>query len=124
MVSRPTTDGQILDLQIAELATAWIWSFVAKCRAEKKKDKINTDGTIQDQVTLQVTILFLCMCGQNAIIQCRSLISPRNSIDTPYNDINLAIQNHISPKERVVAAERAKILSVKQGVRGVRRRFP
>ena len=61
MVSRPATDRQILDLQNAESATAWIMSFVAKCRAEKKEDKVNNDGTVQD---LQVTNLFLSMCGK------------------------------------------------------------
>ena len=60
MVSRPATDRQTLDLQNAESATAWIMYFVAKYRAEKKKDKVNTDGTVQD---LQVTNLFLNMCG-------------------------------------------------------------
>ena len=113
MVSRPATDRQILDLQKAESATAWIMSFVAKCRAEKNEDKVNTDGTVQD---LQVTNLFLGMCGQDAIIKLRSLISPRNLIDTPYKDIRLASQNYISPKEREVTAERAKFLSVIQGV--------
>ena len=68
MVSRPTTDGPILDLQNAESATAWIFSFVAKCRAEKKEENINTDGTLQD---LQVTILSLSMCGQDAEIKLR-----------------------------------------------------
>ena len=111
MVSRPATEIQILDLQIAESATAWIMSFVAKCRAEKKTDKVNNDGTVQD---LQVTNLFLSMCGQDAIIKLRSLMSPRNLIDTPYKDIRLAIQIYIS-KERVTA-ERAKFLSVIQGV--------
>ena len=80
MVSRPTTDRQLLDLQNAESVTAWILSFVAKCRAEKKKDKIKTDDTVQD---LKVTNLFLSKCGQDAIIKLRSLISPRNLIDTP-----------------------------------------
>ena len=37
-------------------------------------------------------------------------------IDTPYKDIRLAIKNYISPKKRVVTAERAKFLSVIQGV--------
>ena len=96
MVSRPTIDRKILELQNAESAAAWILSFVAKCRAEKKEDKINTDGTVQD---LQITNLFLSMCGQDAIIKLRSLISPRYLIDTPYKDIRLAIQNYISPKE-------------------------
>ena len=95
MVSRPNTDRQILDIQNAESATAWIFSFVAKCRAEKKEDTINTDGTVQD---LQITNLFLSMCGQDAIIKLRSLISPRNLIDTPYKDTRLAIQHYISPK--------------------------
>ena len=75
MVCRPTTDRQSLDLQNAESATAWILSFVAKCRAEKNDDKINTNGTVQD---LQVTNLLLSMCGQDAIIKFRSLISPKN----------------------------------------------
>ena len=113
MVSRPATDRQILDLQNAESATAWITSFVAKCRAEKKEDKVNNDGTVQE---LQVTNLFLSTCGQDAIIKLRSLMSPRNLIDTPYKDNRLAMQNYISPKERVVTAERAKFLSVIQGV--------
>ena len=43
-------------------------------------------------------------------------MSPRNLIDTPYKDIGLAIHNYISPKERVLTAERAKFLSVIQGV--------
>ena len=72
-------------------------SFVAKCRAEKKEDKVNYDGTLQD---LQVTNLFLSMCGQDAIIKLRSLMCPRNLIDTPYKDIRLAIQKYISTKER------------------------
>ena len=66
MVSRPATDRQILDLQNAESATAWIMSFVAKCRAEKKEDKVNTNGTVQD---LQVSNLFLSMCWQDAIFK-------------------------------------------------------
>ena len=89
VVSRPPTDRQILDLQNAESATACILPFVAKCRAEKKEDKINTDGTVQ---VLQVTNLFLSICGLDAIIEFRSLISPRNLIDTPYKDIRLSIQ--------------------------------
>ena len=56
------------------------------------------------------------MCGQDAIIELRSLISPRRLLDTPYKDIRLAIQTYISPKERVVTAERAEFLSVIQGV--------
>ena len=101
------------DLQNAESATAWILSFVAKCRAEKKKDKINTNDTVQD---LQVTNLFLCMCGQDAIIKFRSLISPRNLIETPYKDIRLAIQNDIFPKKSVQTAEKDNFLTVIQGV--------
>ena len=70
MVSRIATDRQMLDLQNAESATAWIMSFVAKCRAEKKEDKFNNDGTVQD---LQITNLLLSMCGPDAIIKLRSL---------------------------------------------------
>ena len=103
MVSRPSTDRKILDLQNAESATAWIMSFVAKCRAEKKEDKINTDGTVQ---YLQVANLFLSMYGQDSINKLRSLISPRNLLDTPHKDIRLATQNYISPEKRVVTAER------------------
>ena len=112
-VSRPATDRQILDLQNSESATAWIMSFVAECSAEKKEDKVNTDGAVQN---LQVTNLVLSTCGQDAIIKLGSLMSPRNLIDSLYKDIRLAIQNYISPKERVVTAERAKFLSVIQGV--------
>ena len=112
-VFRPATDRRVLDLQNAELATAWIMPFVAKCRAGKKEDKNNTDGTIQD---LQVTDLFLSMGSQDAINKLRSLIIPRNLIDTPYKDIRLAIQYYFSPTERVVTTERAKFLSVIQGV--------
>ena len=111
MLSRPTTDRQILDLQNAESATAWTLSFVAKCRAEKKEDKFNTDGTVQD---LQVTNLFLSMRRHDSTIKIRSLISPRILIDIPYKDIRLAFQNYISPKKRVVMAEMVKFMSVLQ----------
>ena len=40
MVSRPPNDQKTLDLQNAESCTAWIMSLVAKCRAEKKEDKV------------------------------------------------------------------------------------
>ena len=113
MVSRPPNDRQTLDLQNAESCTAWIMSFVAKCRAEKKEDKVNNDGTIVD---LQVTNLFLSICGHDALLKLRSLMSPKKLLDTPFKEIRLAIQNYISPKERVVTAERAKFLSVVQGV--------
>ena len=112
-LSTPAIDRKILDLQNAKSATAWIMSFVAKCRAERKEDKINTHGTVQD---LQVTNFFLSMCRQDAIIKLRGLISSRNLIESPYKDIRFAIQNNISPKERVVTAEKAKFLSVIQGV--------
>ena len=88
MVSRPATDRQILDLQNSGSATAWIMSFVAECCAEKKEDKVNNDGTVQD---LQVTNLFLSMIAQDAIIKLRILMSTRNFTDTPYKDIRLAI---------------------------------
>ena len=113
MMSRPTTDRHILDLQNAESATALILSFVEKCREEKKEDKIGTDGTL---LHLQVTNLFFSMCAQDATIKLKILISPRNLIDTPYKDIRLAIQNCISPKERVVTTDRDKFLSVLKGV--------
>ena len=113
MVSRPPNDRQTLDLQNAEYCTARIMSFVAKCRTEKKGDKVNNDGTIVD---LQVTNLFLNLCGQDALLKLRSLMSPKQFLDTPFKEIRLAIQNYISPKERVVTAERAKFLSVVQGV--------
>ena len=113
MVSRPPNDRQTLDLQNAECCPAWIMSFVAKCRAEKKENKVNNDGTIVD---LQVTNLFLSICGQDALLKLRSLMRPKKLLDTPFKEIRLSIQNYISPKERVVTAEKAKILSVVQGV--------
>ena len=82
MVSRPPAERHILDLQRAESVTAWIMSVVAKCSAEKKEDKINTNGTIQD---LQITNFFLSLCGQDAIVKLSSLMSAR------YKDIGLAI---------------------------------
>ena len=41
MVSTQPADRQVLDVQIAESSTVWIVSFAAKCRAEKKEDKLN-----------------------------------------------------------------------------------
>ena len=87
--------------------------FMAKCGAEKKEDKINTDGTIVD---LQVTNLFLSICGQDALLKLRSFMNPKKLLDTPFKEIRQAIQNCISPKERVETAERAKFLSVVRGV--------
>ena len=77
MVYRPSDDQQTLDLQNAESCTAWIMSFVAKCRAEKKEHKVNTDGTIVD---LQVTNHFLSICNQDALLKLRSLMSPKKIV--------------------------------------------
>ena len=84
-------------------------SFVAKCRAEKKEDKVNIDGTIGD---LQVTNFFLRICGHDALPNLRSLMSPKILLDTPFKEIRQAIQNYSSPKEREERAEKAKFLSV------------
>ena len=73
-----------------------IISFVAKCRAEKKEDKVDTDGTIEE---LQKTSPFLSMRERDAFIKIRS---PRNLIDNPYKDIRLPFKNYFSPKERIV----------------------
>ena len=113
MVSRPPNDRQTLDPQNAESCTEWIMSFVANCRAEKKEDKVNTDGTIVD---LQVKNLFFNICGQDAVLKLRSLMSPKTLLDTPFKEIRQAIQNYISPKERIETAERVKFLSAVQGV--------
>ena len=43
-------------------------------------------------------------------------MSPKKFLDTPFKEIRQAIQNHISPKERVETAERAKFLPVVQCV--------
>ena len=101
MVSKQPNGRQTLDLQNAESCTAWIMSFVAKCRAEKKEDKVNTDGTIVD---LQVTNLFLSICGQDTLLKLRSLMSPTKLLETPFKEIRRSIQNYISPKERVERA--------------------
>ena len=97
MVSRPPNDRKNLDLQNAETCTAWIMSFVAKCYAEKKEDEVNTDGLIMD---LQVTNLLLSICGQDALLKLRSLMSPKKLLETPFKEIRQAIQNYISPKKR------------------------
>ena len=85
---------------------------MAKGGTEKKEDEIKYDATIVD---LQVTNLFLSMRGKDAIIKLWRLMSPRNLMDTPYKDNRLATENYVSPKERVVTAERAKFLFVIQG---------
>ena len=113
MVSRPTHDRRNLDLQNAESCIAWIMSLVANFRAEKKEYKVNTDGTIVD---LQVTNHFLSICGQDALLKLRSLMSPKKLLDSLFKDTRQAIQNCISPKERVKTAERTKFLSVVKGV--------
>ena len=104
MVFRPPNDQQTLDLQHTESCTAWIMYFVTKCRAEKKEDKVNTDGTVVD---LQVTNLFLSICDQDALLKLRSLMSPKKLLYTPFKEIRQAIQNYIAPKQRLETAEKA-----------------
>ena len=43
-------------------------------------------------------------------------MSPKKLLETPFKEIKQAIQNYVSPKERVRTAERAKFLSVVQSV--------
>ena len=60
IVSRPPSDCQNLDMQKTEFLTAWMFSFVAECRGENKKDKTNTYGTV---VYIHVLNLVPRMCG-------------------------------------------------------------
>ena len=80
-------------------------------REERGQDQ--KSGIILD---LQVANPFQSLCGRDAYIELRSLMSPKYLIANPYKDIRLAIQNYISPKKRVVTAERAKFLSERQAV--------
>ena len=111
-MSRPEVDRSYLDLQNAESTNAGIVSFVPKLRAETRKNKINTNGTTLDK---PVTNLFLSMCRQDANIKLGNLMSPRISIDTLYKDLGCAMQNYISPKERIVTAEKVKFMILIQG---------
>ena len=111
-MSRPEVDRSYLDLQNAESTKAGIVSFVPKLRAETRKNKINTNGTTLDK---PVTNLFLSMCRQDANIKLGNLMSPRISIDTLYKDLGCAMQNYISPKERIVTAENVKYMILIQG---------
>ena len=43
-------------------------------------------------------------------------MSPKKLLDTLFKEIRQAIQNYVSPKERVESAERAKFLSAVQAV--------
>ena len=64
----------------------------------------------------QKVLILFSVCAGDANIKLRSLIGPWKLIDTPYKDIRLAIENYVSPKERVVTAKRANFLSIIQGV--------
>ena len=113
MLFRPPTNRKILNVLIAESCNAWILSFEANCRAEKKEDKLNSDCTVSDPL---VTNLFPNMCVQNALLKLRSLMTPKTQLDTPFKETRFVIQNCISNKERVITAERAKFLYVVQSV--------
>ena len=84
MVSRPPTDRQTIDLENAGSCTAWNVSFMAKFCTDRKTEKFNSGYTI---VYLQVTNLFLSMCGQDAFLKLRSLMSPKKLVDTPFKEI-------------------------------------
>ena len=108
MLSRPPADRQFLVLQNAESATAWIVFSGEMSRSQERgqdEQRCYYSGSTGNQ--------FLSMYGQDAIFNFRSLMSPRNSIDTPYTYVRLAIQNYISPKDSVNGR---KVLSVIQGV--------
>ena len=62
MISKPgSADRQILDLQNAESASAWVMFFVTKCRAAKKGEKISAGVTLVD---IQITNPFLVCAGK------------------------------------------------------------
>ena len=67
---------------------------VAKSCAGKKKDKVNTDGTI---VELHVTNLCLSLCGQDALLKLGSFMSPKKLLDTPFKEIRKAIHSKFFP---------------------------
>ena len=68
-----------LDLREPEDASAWLDSFKAHCRAEKKRD-ILADATADPVVEqdLQITDQFLYKCGLETLKKLNSLVAHTN----------------------------------------------
>ena len=94
-----------LDLTSAENASTWLIAFNALARSRKWED--NTSG-------LNVTDNFLAICGLSSLKKLQHIVKPRVLSDMSFSDIELAINEHIRPKKRIVVAERTAFNAISQ----------
>ena len=95
-----------LDLREPARARTWLLAFSALSRSKGWKD---TKGG-----SYKVTDNFIAHCGLESLEKVQNIIAPKDIEKTPFCDIQVAIENFISPKSRIVIVERTNFYSLKQ----------
>ena len=96
-----------------EKTEAWFMSFAAKARSKGCKDIMATEGENALAQNLQITDLFLAVCGEEALVKLARLLKPRRLDNVPFKDIEKVALELVEPKQRLLIAERTNFLAIK-----------
>ena len=106
MASMASRASDILDLDQAEAATAWLIAFNAKARAKGWKDDDGNGKMITDN--------FLAECGIAVLQKLRFIVAPEKPENMKFSAIESALERYLRPKKRLVVAERTRFHLLRQ----------
>ena len=104
MASRAGSSNQ-LPLTDCSSTEAWLRGFAAKCRSKKL-----TDG----EAGYQITDLFLAKAGVEALQEVSIMAAPKVLENMRFEEIRKVIMDKMSPKKRLIIAERTRFLATMQ----------
>ena len=102
--------GYQLSLEDSNFVNTWLRYFAASARTKKLKDNKEKGGENE------ITNFFLATVGCKVIMKVSTMAYPTNLEDLTFKKISQIIRRNMSPKKRLVVAERTKFMSMKQEI--------
>ena len=96
-----------LNLSEPERTAAWFTSFEAKVRGKQLTDDETTG-------TLQITDLFLELCGEDAVLKLARVAKPRPLEKMPFKTLKQLTMELVEPKKLLTIAERTNFLAIRK----------
>jgi hypothetical protein len=94
-----------MDFTNNETALIWLEMFEARCRHKKIED--NNERNCQ-------TDYFISEIGLTALMKLKTIVAPQLTSSMKYSEIKIKVENYVTPKRRLVIAERAKFFEIIQ----------
>ena len=97
-----------LSLENSDNCRAWLLSFGAHCRTKNISDSIPTNGTSE------MMDAFIERCGTQPLIKIISMFPGKDIETMTFKEVKTAIEHYVSPRERLIIADRTNFLQISQ----------